>query len=196
MNEKHFGMRYTDSLAHHGILGQKWGVRRYQNPDGSLTPEGRDRLKYRNRISRRRQSTETVNRIVDKISKTEKRMLGVPKHERYMEDEQHNANVSRRFIQKVNGEPASFADVYRDGDIAIVTDPSYRGRNLADKSVKQIVSWYNKRGYKEMPQLTWWCENGNKSSIALAVNNGFKKQKTKWDDEYSLYTYKRRNRNE
>ena len=28
-------------LAHHGILGQKWGVRRYQNYDGSLTALGR-----------------------------------------------------------------------------------------------------------------------------------------------------------
>lgn len=30
-------------LAHHGIKGQKWGVRNYQNADGSLTPEGRAR---------------------------------------------------------------------------------------------------------------------------------------------------------
>lgn len=30
-------------LAHHGIKGQKWGVRRYQNPDGTLTNEGKRR---------------------------------------------------------------------------------------------------------------------------------------------------------
>jgi hypothetical protein len=30
-------------LAHHGIMGQKWGIRRYQNEDGTLTPEGKKR---------------------------------------------------------------------------------------------------------------------------------------------------------
>lgn len=30
-------------IQHHGILGQKWGQRRFQNEDGSLTPEGRKR---------------------------------------------------------------------------------------------------------------------------------------------------------
>ena len=32
-----------DYLMHHGILGQKWGIRRYQNPDGSFTAEGKRR---------------------------------------------------------------------------------------------------------------------------------------------------------
>ena len=35
-----------DELYHHGIKGQKWGVRRYQNEDGSLTPEGKKRYAW------------------------------------------------------------------------------------------------------------------------------------------------------
>lgn len=32
-------------LEHHGIKGQKWGIRRYQNPDGTLTAEGKKRYR-------------------------------------------------------------------------------------------------------------------------------------------------------
>ena len=41
-------------LAHYGILGQKWGLRRYQNSDGSLTSAGKSRYgESGDRLSRR-----------------------------------------------------------------------------------------------------------------------------------------------
>lgn len=45
---------YQTELYHHGIKGQKWGIRRYQNRDGTLTEEGKRRL-------REYQQTETKN---------------------------------------------------------------------------------------------------------------------------------------
>lgn len=47
----------NSELYHHGILGQKWGVRRFQNPDGSLTPEGRERYSSDNK------ERSVVNRV-------------------------------------------------------------------------------------------------------------------------------------
>lgn len=39
-------------LMHHGIKGQKWGVRRFQNPDGTLTDAGKNRYYTKDKYGR------------------------------------------------------------------------------------------------------------------------------------------------
>ncbi len=59
-------------LRHHGIKGQKWGVRRFQNSDGSLTAAGRKRYgdgkgssteDYQNAIKKTKAAGESVENI-------------------------------------------------------------------------------------------------------------------------------------
>ena len=47
-------------IAHHGIKGQKWGIRRYQNEDGSLTPEGVRRYGTVENMERTRTRNEKI----------------------------------------------------------------------------------------------------------------------------------------
>jgi hypothetical protein len=77
-------------LYHHGIKGQKWGVRRFQNKDGSLTPAGRRRYDEPN-VERNR------NAKVENNSKKQKRYK-IPENKSL-----HRLKLENKYIK--NGMP-------------------------------------------------------------------------------------------
>ena len=63
---------YLNFLEHHGIKGQKWGRRRYQNEDGSLTQEGRERYGIDEREIKRYQLEQNQLRNTQEAIRKEK----------------------------------------------------------------------------------------------------------------------------
>lgn len=71
-----------DELKHYGIKGMKWGVRRFQNSDGSLTSEGR-----------RRYSGEDLKDTQKKVEKGKAMVDGVKKTRTKAVEKQHEKKI-------------------------------------------------------------------------------------------------------
>ena len=64
----YYGTSYGGyQLYHYGTPGMKWGIRRYQNPDGSLTEEGKKRYaKIEGKIAKKERQIEKWQKKIDK----------------------------------------------------------------------------------------------------------------------------------
>lgn len=66
----------NDTLSHHGIRGMHWGIRRYQNEDGSLTSAGKQRYRTGSDVNDKGETRESVrarlNKAGDKYDKMSK----------------------------------------------------------------------------------------------------------------------------
>lgn len=78
-------MEHTNELYHHGVKGMKWGVRRYQNKDGTLTAAGKKRM-YREQFDmeskerkEQRKYTADTNRWIKEDMERSKRLADTSK---------------------------------------------------------------------------------------------------------------------
>lgn len=192
-----------NELYHHGIKGQKWGIRRYQNPDGSLTDEGRKRASLRNRISKNIKTTDKANDIVRSLSDKEKELLGASKNEDWVVKEHEletSSNLAKRIVIENGDIPVSMFEIWDDGgpdgQIAIATrsGKEYRGQGNALKAAQKGLDWYNRYGKKSIKNLYWIAENSNTGSIKLAERLNFEKLDLEnapfKDPDFSYYRYR------
>lgn len=156
-------------LYHYGILGQKWGVRRFQNADGTYTEEGKRRKRH-DKIVRKE------NDIYGTMSKKERYYLAGKEDERdYASTDEHSKYVVYSFVKTLENTPVSFLDIWQDseesGAIAISVRSDKRWQGLAKEAVEKGLEYF--KAHPELGALNWYVNMANKPSIELAKKYGF-----------------------
>ena len=85
----------TDELYHHGVPGQRWGFRRYQNPDGTLTPAGRRRA---NKLAEK-YAKVTGKKLIIKKRSVQGNEKQKPKTISEMSDQEIQAKINRMRLE-------------------------------------------------------------------------------------------------
>lgn len=183
-------------LKHYGIKGQKWGVRRFQNEDGTLTDWG----KSRNRAIKTAKTKDKVDSIYKSLSKQDKRFLGGNTYSKEWMSLDEGENVVKRFIKEVGNKPVAFLDIIEGGSkftgyqyeigIATRSGRKYRGKGYASELGKKAVNWINKHPDIMDKDVVWIADPRNVASNKIAKNLGFsydeERSRGKWDNFYKL----------
>lgn len=146
-------------LQHHGITGQHWGIRRFQNDDGSLTPRGQARLDAKDdkwastkgeKIKKKVQ--KTVSKDMDEFVRTQLDLSYTSKGKLSSETIlQYNNEMAKLMNAKISDIPAPSGRVLRfvakRGEIGVHTAVADAGYDLTQ--LKRGVFKTGKVAYKQ-----------------------------------------------
>ena len=131
-------------LYHHGIKGMRWGVRRYQNKDGSLTAAGKKRQRY---WSDDAKTADNISRkTVKNMSNAELRKLNerTRLENEYKSLHPNAANRGLRFVNKAIAVTGAALTIYNNSDKLINLGKNVGGKFI-DFAGDMVMRDLNKR---------------------------------------------------
>ena len=135
---------YKDSLTHFGIHGQKWGVRRFQNPDRTWTEAGKKRYGHTSstsEIPNKKEVRKIKKQLKKKAKIAKKQEQEFKRSDKYIEslsDQELRNEINRLQMEK------QYKDLTKKKDNAakkFVKDVAY-------ESAKEVAKEYTKKGIK------------------------------------------------
>ena len=155
-----------DELYHYGIKGQKWGVRRYQNKDGSLTPAGKKRRSSSDEV--RNMSTDELRQKVRRLNNeqryidlTKSSSSSISKTADGIERASRIGGDANRIYKSMNGENNPYSKVASQGIDAMSRtarltkkiDSNVRSKNDTAKALKKLETMSDADLAKEVDRL-------------------------------------------
>ena len=125
-------------LLHWGIKGMKWGVRRYQNKDGTLTPAGKkrynaemERLKNEEKILKNKESTRA------KLAKLENKQKEIDERKKALNGDSGKKTVTKKAGDEFEPKRKSVKDM-SDEELAAVVRRAQLEKQYRDLNPQQV----------------------------------------------------------
>ena len=158
-------------LYHHGTKGQKWGIRRFQNEDGSLTPEGRKRYQLNDNGWL---TKEGMKNYKADLKESKAFLKNVPVSE-YRKTYFELANeVSKNELMKTYNKQLKLTDEYKDWEQFT--------KNLQSEGKNYLIAVNSKGKFNMLP--------ADDASISKASSQGYKVVKS-MDDVFGIVKNKK-----
>ena len=174
---------YQESMAHSGIKGQKWGVRRYQNLDRTWTEAGKERY-GRHKNPEDFDPYEAMAKIDNSLNKREKDLLGVGLDTANIPVEKFFFNKDKTAYLIVTDYHGKYKDEHTISGkvLGIAAKKNARGTGDTDKLIS------NAKKYYKNDRLVAEIDKNNTASRKLFERNEF--EKIKEDDYIDYYVWR------